>query len=276
MYCKAIKSLFLALLITVPLLSSATPAVTPFEAVAHEDSLSMAYGVIVADYLRPDIPADSALVTSYISGLNDALSSDKPSQYYYGVINGLGILSRVKAMSDMGVTLDAPKVLDVVASILSGKSSALMSNEEANAVLNAFIASQFEVLPDSVSAESQQAYIDSVAKVPGAIMLESGVVLIPVKVSQNGAKPGVGDKVLVSYTGSLSDGTVFDSTEKPIEMVVGGLVPGFNEALLNMTTGSTLRAVIPASQAYGERGVPGAIPGNALLDFVITLEQIIN
>ncbi|MDE5647858.1 MAG: FKBP-type peptidyl-prolyl cis-trans isomerase [Muribaculaceae bacterium] len=76
----------------------------------------------------------------------------------------------------------------------------------------------------------------------------------------------------VSYEGRLSDGTVFDTTETPIAMTVGTLVPGFNQGLMKMRPGGTYRLVIPAEMGYGREGIPGVIPGNAALDFTVTLQ----
>ncbi len=64
-----------------------------------------------------------------------------------------------------------------------------------------------------------------------------------------------GDTVRVHYTGKLSDGTVFDSSEQrgPIEFTIGSgqIIPGFEEAVLGMAPGETKSASIPSDKAYG-------------------------
>ena len=65
-----------------------------------------------------------------------------------------------------------------------------------------------------------------------------------------------GDTVAVHYTGTLADGTVFDSSRErePIQLVLGQgrVIPGFEKALMGMTTGETKTTTIPATEAYGE------------------------
>ena len=66
-----------------------------------------------------------------------------------------------------------------------------------------------------------------------------------------------GDTVRVHYTGSLSDGKIFDSSvdRKPLEFTVGAhhVVPGFEQAVLGMSLGESKTTHIPADQAYGQR-----------------------
>lgn len=66
-----------------------------------------------------------------------------------------------------------------------------------------------------------------------------------------------GDTVKVHYTGSLSDGRIFDSStdREPLEFTVGAhqVVPGFEQAVLGMSLGESKTEVIAADQAYGQR-----------------------
>jgi peptidylprolyl isomerase len=65
-----------------------------------------------------------------------------------------------------------------------------------------------------------------------------------------------GDKVKVHYTGTLKDGTVFDSSvdRQPLAFTVGAgqMIAGFDKAVVGMKVGETKKVTIPAAQAYGE------------------------
>jgi len=65
-----------------------------------------------------------------------------------------------------------------------------------------------------------------------------------------------GDTVRVHYTGTLSDGTIFDSSigREPLEFTIGagGVIPGFNSAVLGMAVDETKTVTIPADEAYGQ------------------------
>ena len=65
----------------------------------------------------------------------------------------------------------------------------------------------------------------------------------------------MGDTVRVHYTGTLSDGTEFDSSSEqgPLELTIGSgqVFRGFESALLGMAAGETKNAVLPPREAYG-------------------------
>ncbi len=66
-----------------------------------------------------------------------------------------------------------------------------------------------------------------------------------------------GDKVKVNYTGKLSDGSEFDSSadREPLEFVIGegGIIPGFEKAVVGMAAGDKKSVTIPVEDAYGPR-----------------------
>ncbi len=67
----------------------------------------------------------------------------------------------------------------------------------------------------------------------------------------------IGDKVKVHYTGTLKDGTVFDSSvnRTPLAFTVGAgqMIEGFDKAVVGMKVGESKTVTIAAAQAYGER-----------------------
>ena len=88
-----------------------------------------------------------------------------------------------------------------------------------------------------------------------------------------GAVPTVADMVTVNYSGTLLDGTEFDSSYKrgqPAQFPVSNVIPGWTEALTQMKVGSKWQLFIPSELAYGEPGRPG-IPPNSVLIFEMEL-----
>lgn len=90
----------------------------------------------------------------------------------------------------------------------------------------------------------------------------------------NGPRPRIGDAVLVTYEGRLTNGTMFDSSAQPVPMTVGELIPGFDEGLTMMSKGGRYRLHIPAAIGYGAEGAGDAIPPNADLIFDVTLVDV--
>ncbi len=85
-----------------------------------------------------------------------------------------------------------------------------------------------------------------------------------------------GKKVTVNYVGTLTDGTKFDSSydrNKPFIFTLGAgeVIPGWDQGVAGMKVGGKRRLIIPSSLAYGDSGIPGAIPGGATLIFEVEL-----
>lgn len=92
----------------------------------------------------------------------------------------------------------------------------------------------------------------------------------------SGPKPTSGTSIKVHYAGRLTDGTPFDNSYtrgQPIEFKVGTgmVIPGWDEALLDMNKGEKRTLIIPPNLAYGPEGRPPVIPQNATLVFDVEL-----
>ena len=92
----------------------------------------------------------------------------------------------------------------------------------------------------------------------------------------NGAAPKKGRAVTVHYTGTLPDGTKFDSSvdrDEPFTFVLGAgqVIAGWDLGVATMKVGDKVKLTLPPHLAYGEHGYPGAIPPNATLIFVVEL-----
>ncbi len=88
-----------------------------------------------------------------------------------------------------------------------------------------------------------------------------------------------GDTISVHYTGTLENGAKFDSSVdrgEPFSFTVGAgeVIKGWDKGLLGMRVGEKRKLTIPYNLAYGEDGIPGAIPAKATLIFEVELLEV--
>ena len=160
--------------------------------------------------------------------------------------------------------LDRPALVRGLSDALADVSPALTEMEMRDAVMafNEMLTSaQAEEFADARAASD--AFLADNADKDGVMTTESGLQYEVLR-EGDGESPEEGQQVQVHYRGTLVDGTEFDTSHggDPATFSLGGVIPGFAEAIMLMKVGGHLRAFIPADLGYGDSG-PG--PGQVLI-----------
>jgi len=122
-----------------------------------------------------------------------------------------------------------------------------------------------------------EAFLAKAAAEKGAIKTPSGVVVTMLRPG-TGVSPKASDTVKVHYHGTLTDGTVFDSSVQrgePATFPLNQVIRCWTEGLQQMKVGAKARLVCPSDTAYGDRGAPPRIKPGATLVFEVELLDIV-
>lgn len=220
-----------------------------------------------------------ALSALLLSGCNQGESvklENHIDQASYGV--GLNI-GRQIAQDDVKVNADA---------IAAGIRDAI--NNEEPRLTEDVIAAAFDQLReeqmrkqsalDDEAAKASVAYLEENATKDGVTVTESGLQYEVITAAPEGAaKPTAQSMVRVHYHGTLTDGSVFDSSVErgqPAEFPVNGVISGWVEALQLMSVGDKWKLSIPADLAYGAQSPSPKIPANSALVFEVELLEILD
>ena len=120
--------------------------------------------------------------------------------------------------------------------------------------------------------------LEDVANKEDVKTTESGLRYVEVEEGE-GEVPQSGQTVVVHYTGSLADGTKFDSSrdrDRPFSFKLGQgqVIKGWEEGISTMRVGGRRQLIIPPELGYGQKGAGGVIPPNATLIFDVELLRI--
>jgi FKBP-type peptidyl-prolyl cis-trans isomerase FklB len=158
----------------------------------------------------------------------------------------------------------------------------LMTEEEMQQAMMEFqqemMAAQEKRMTEAASRNLQEgeAFLAENAQKEGVTVLPSGLQYRVIEEGK-GKRPTAQSTVTVHYRGRLIDGTEFDSSYErgePATFPVGGVIPGWTEALQLMQEGAKWELFIPANLAYGERGAGQVIGPNAVLIFEVELLKV--
>lgn len=204
---------------------------------------------------------------------------EETSAYAIGQSMGRYISNTLDRQQALGVKLDDAVILQGVKDGLSKHSK--LSDEQLEKALKDYDQKINEAAAKKAADESKanlekgKKFLEENAKKKGVTTTKSGL-QYEVITEGKGTKPKASDMVKVHYTGTLIDGTKFDSSydrKEPAEFPLDHVIPGWTEGVQLMTVGSKYKFYLPAELAYGEQGA-GSIPPNSVLVFEVELLSI--
>jgi len=168
----------------------------------------------------------------------------------------------------------------IVGMLDAASDSVKMSDEDMFAAIQAFQAraqaEQQAALTGNLEASAE--FLATNASKAGVVALDSGLQYLVLESGpEGGASPALTNSVLAHYHGTLTDGTVFDSSVdrgEPAQFGLSQVITGWTEALQLMKVGDKWRLFIPPAMAYGEASPTPAIPPNSALIFDVELLEI--
>jgi FKBP-type peptidyl-prolyl cis-trans isomerase FklB len=193
----------------------------------------------------------------------------------YGVGRQLGDQLRNNPFKEFDVSAVQAGLADAIANTASQ-----VSDEDLNAAFSV-ISKKMQELEQAAAKEKSaegEAYLVENAKRDEVTVTDSGL-QYEVLATGDGEKPTAASTVRTHYHGTFINGDIFDSSVdrgQPAEFPVGGVIPGWTEALQLMTEGSKWRLYVPYNLAYGEQGSQGAIPPYSTLVFDVELLAIVS
>lgn len=228
------------------------------------DSLSYAFGVDqgqgVKQYLQ-QMQIDTAYIDEFVKGMNDgAKNADdkKRAAYNAGVSAGMQMNMVIKQQlnrqifgEDSTKSISLDNFLAGFAASAKGKGQKMTVEQARNIEQNTSKAIQMKNAEKTYGANKKKsdAYMAANAKKPGVKTIGQGVQVKELKAG-NGPMPKASDVVKINYVGKTIEGKVFDQ-RNDATMPVGGVIPGFTEALTKMPVGSKWEITIPYSAGYG-------------------------
>lgn len=217
------------------------------------------------------VVAVSALLVTLTACNKPDLKSDK-GQASYAIGQQIG--KNLKAQS---IEVD-PKTLALsLADAAEGKQSKMTDEEIQKAMMKLQEMAMKKQQEEAETNKKKSAEFLEKNKSAEGIKTTASGLQYQVLTEGTGAIPTKDDNVKCHYTGTLIDGTKFDSSVdrgQPAEFPVSGVIPGWTEALQMMKVGSKYKLFIPPELAYGPAGRPG-IPANSALIFEVELLEVV-
>jgi len=199
----------------------------------------------------------------------------------------LGYLFGTQIGSNLvGQGMDKRVDVDALIAAIRDQAAGIEPRMSAEEMQQAQVAFQQEMQAEQEKLQAERVAEGEKNKAAGAKFLADNKSKSGVKVTDSGLQyntlregkgksPSASDTIKVHYTGTLIDGTKFDSSYdrgQPATFSVGAVIPGFAEGLQLMKEGGKIRLAIPEDLAYGLDGPPSIGPNQALIFEVELIE----
>jgi FKBP-type peptidyl-prolyl cis-trans isomerase len=210
------------------------------------------------------------IVAAPVKVFNNAVDS---MSYALGMNVGTDFGKNIKAIP--GGKSNIELIIKGFATAMKGDST-LMTSAVATEFFKNYITAAQAKDTEVKKGEGEKFLAENKSK-PGVQTTASGLQYQILK-NAEGVKPKATDSVKVHYTGTLIDGTKFDSSVdrgEPITFPLNQVIPGWTEGVQLMSVGSKYKFFVPYALGYGDKGAGnGAIPGFATLIFEVELLEI--
>jgi FKBP-type peptidyl-prolyl cis-trans isomerase len=180
-------------------------------------------------------------------------------------------------LKNQNIEFDADILAMSIKEAASGKESKLKPEEMQAALMKlqeGMMKKQQEAADKN--ATEGKAFLEKNKTAEGVKTTASGLQYVVVA-EGTGKTPTMNDTVKANYTGTLTNGTKFDSSVdrgQPAEFPVSGVIKGWTEALQMMKVGGKMKLFIPPDLGYGASARPG-IPANSVLVFDVELVEVV-
>ncbi|MDR1046450.1 MAG: FKBP-type peptidyl-prolyl cis-trans isomerase [Treponema sp.] len=174
-----------------------------------------------------------------------------------------------------GLELDYHSVYEGLKAVMEKEDTRISMNNAIRMVQSAFQEAMEKQAAEARAAET--VWLEENGAKEGVTGTETGL-QYQVLTEGEGERPGPMSIVKVHYEGTLTDGTVFDSSwerGEPVEFPLEAVIPGWAEGIQTMKTGGTSLLFIPSSLAYGSQGAGQVIPPYSTLIFKVDLLEIV-
>ena len=264
---------------------------TETDTIIYELGVASSPADMLFDFLQRMECYDSTATDLYIKGFIDGFKiTTKNKAYELGKQHGMQILIQSipeiakqiygeESSEKLNVNLFVAGFLDMI----KGESRLIIDGKPiTQAMAQMDFQQRLQSLKEKREAETYlpnllagEAFLAKMAKEPGVMALEQGVLYKVIKTGANDSKhPTLDNTVKIAYKGSTIEGEVFDESEVS-EFLLSQLIEGWQIALPKMTVGSKWVIYLPYEVAYGKRGSLPSIKPYSVLIFEIELLDIL-